>query len=231
MIIRRHHATLLELLISMALTMVILSALSYFYRQVNFVNIEMDRAQNESFRKRYAENRLANILPRAISSTEKSGDFLFFSSPNLGGLFKENSPSLVFTFDNGVKLNKDLSYHVIGRLYLDKKGNLTLAAWPPKKRWKENDLPPMCKEILLEDVEELKFFYFVPPDRGKTRVDEKKQKAELLPAVREWWPEEWMKEYRQLPAIVKIVVKLKNEETVTFAFPLPHMRQSITYDG
>ena len=43
---------------------------------------------------------------------------------SIAARIKDNSQSLVFTFDNCVKLNKDFTYHVIGRLYLDKEGNL-----------------------------------------------------------------------------------------------------------
>ena len=103
MIIRKRFVTLLEVLISMTLTLVIISTLSYFYQQVNYVNIELDRTQNASFERRYVESRLASVLPRAISSKVHPQAFHFFSSPDLGGVFQENSTSLVFTFDNCVK--------------------------------------------------------------------------------------------------------------------------------
>ncbi|NGX42101.1 MAG: hypothetical protein K940chlam7_00378 [Chlamydiae bacterium] len=225
----RRHFTLLELIISLSLTMVILTTLTYFYQQVNVINAKMDQAQNESFQKRYVENRLATILPKTVSSTDPANQFHFFSSPDPGDLFKSGSFSLVFTFDNCVNLNKEMAYHVIGRLYLDDKGNFTLAKWPTEKRWKENEPVPISKEILLENVETLDFLFLIPPKKGKA-----KDEGELTLGPEKKWEREWKKEYRQLPAIVKIVLKRrldnKEEETLTFAFPLPHTQHPIIYD-
>lgn len=181
--IQRRHITLLELLIATALTVVILSTLSYFYRQVTVINVEMDKTQNESFKKRYVENRLASVLPKSISSTDISNDFHFFSSPDLGALFKEGSDSLVFSFDNCVRLDKDMSYHVIGRLFLDTEGNLTLATWPVPKRWKEDEPIPISKEILLDHIETLEFQFYVPPQKT-TRQE---IIGNLPPEIRDRW--------------------------------------------
>lgn len=236
--LRRQYITLLELIIAMSLAVVILSTLSFFYYQVNLINVEMDQEQNESFQKRYVENRLASVLPKALSSIDPSNDFHFFTSPDLGGLFRQGTASLVFSFDNCVQLDKNMTYHVIGRIYLDQNGSLILAKWPAEKRWKENEIPPMSKEVLLENVEHLSFSFFVPPDKGKSIINGDQQtpkiKFEIPPDLKGGWVSDWKKEYHQLPAIVKVVVNRINrkgkKEEITYAFPLPHVRIPITYD-
>lgn len=230
---KRHYMTLLELIIAMSLTAIILTTLMYFYQQVTWINTEMDRVQSRNFQKRFVEKRLSEVIPKAIPKKKK--DFHFFISLNGGELFKPRTTSLLFTFDNCVKLNKQMSYHVIGRLYLDNEGNFTLATWPIPKRWKENENPPMFKEILLENVESLSFEFFVPPDKGKTEIDNGIAKLnEKIPLeIRGQWVTDWKKEYRELPAIVRVKLKhnLDGEvESLTFAFPLPHTSRPIIYD-
>jgi len=236
--LQRRPMTLLELVISMVLTISLLTILGHFYLHVNRMGQEMDRVQQESFEKRYVENRLAAILPKAVCPANDNESFHFFSSNDLGDLFKMGTTSLVFTFDNKVQLSKEMAHYVIGRLYVDKEGCLTLATWPAEKRWKEDDLPPVHREVLLENVATLAFSFFVPPKRGKTYMEEqtkKKEYWEKLPDTlrTEEWPTEWRAEYRQLPAIVKISLDRavgEKEEQWEFAFPLPHTLQPITYD-
>ena len=236
--LQKRPITLLELVIAMSLAMVILSALTFFYRQVNVINAEMDREQNENFQKRYVENRLGATLPKALSSIDPSNDFHFFTSPNLGGLFRQGTVSLVFSFDNCVRLDKNMAYHVIGRIYLDEEGNLVLAKWPAKKRWKENELPPMSKEILLENVEDLAFSFFIPPEREESQITEERQKTkngfEIPPDLRGQWQSNWEREYHQLPAIVKVMITKKDrqgeKEKITYAFPLPNTLNPIIYN-
>ena len=228
---RKRHVTLLELLISMALTMVLLTILSDSFYEVKKSDRLMDEAQNESFQMRYVENRLSNVIPKAISPKDNSGDFHFFSDRQNDALFMQNSSSLVFTFDNCVKLNRNFTYHVIGRFYLDPEGNFTLALWPSKRRWKENEPPPMYREILLSNVEALDFSFFVAPEKGKTNEEKPATPDPDQPLGLEGgWVQEWKGEFRQLPAIMKIILKLKGGETLIYAFPFPNAKQSITYD-
>lgn len=239
-LIRKSCVILLELLIAMGLTLAILSTLMFFYHQVSLINAEMDREQNESFKKLYVENRLSHVLPKTVSAKDPSKDFHFFTSRDPGGLFKSGTESLVFSFDNGVQLDKEMSYHVIGRLFLDPEGNLTLVKWPVEKRWKENESPPMAKEILLENIDNLSFAFYSPPDRGKKEASlggsqaKTNQALEIPAELKGRWVQEWNKEYHQLPAIVKIAVSRKdnqgNEENLIFAFPLPHTKNPVIYE-
>ena len=129
----KRYATLLEVLIAMVLTIAVLMTLTFFYRQVMTIGVEIEKTKNQDFYLRYVESRLARILPKAVSPTSKEQDFVFFS---LGdeALTKPGSQSLIFTFDNGVNLDKKFSNHVLGRLYLDTHGRLMLAYWPSPAR-------------------------------------------------------------------------------------------------
>lgn len=180
---QRRCFTILELLIAMTLTIVVLSFLTYFYQQVSAMNTEMDKTQTDSFERRYIEYRLSRILPRTVSPTDRNVSFLFFTNPDPGGIFKEGTTSLVFTFDNCVQLNKEMAYLVIGRLYLDRDGNLILAKWPVAKRWNPGEIPPMHKEILMTNVDSLAMSFYVPPESGKYRIQPSKviEEKEIQP--------------------------------------------------
>ena len=166
MIKRKHFFTLLETLIAMALTVVVLTTLTYFYRQIDQLNTQAEAIQAESFKMRYVENRFATIFPQAVSETDKAKDFFFFTISDPGGIFARGSPiSLVFTFNNGVDLNKLFSQHILGRIYLDTNGRLCMATWPSPNRWVEGAKIPMELEVLLENVDAMKFWFFIAPDK------------------------------------------------------------------
>ena len=236
--IRRRFLTLLEVMIAMGLSMVLISVVVYFYQQLSLINIAMDKAQNEHFQKRFLEYRLNAVIPMAVSPSNKN--FHFFISPNIQGLFKDKSQSLVFTFDNGVKLNKQMSDLVIGRLFLDKDDKLTLATWPINKRWVENEPPPMSKEVLMENVVGLSFQFFTPPDKGQIKFVNKQEGKTItqlsLPAfpetIRNQFQSEWRREYRQLPSITRVLITRKTDKgevKMVFDYPMPNTQQPIIY--
>lgn len=230
-VVSKRAITMLELLISLTLTVLILSTLTYFYHQLTMAGMVLDRQQSENFQERYVENRLMSVLPRTISSTDASNEFHFFTSQEIGHLFSFGSQSLVFTFDNCVQLNKDMAYHVIGRLFLDNEGRFILATWPSEKRWKENEPIPFSREVLMEGVSQLRFTFFVP--LKKERLDSKVE-DDPLEGVRGGWIDRWDSSYRQLPALIKVIItrQVDDEETeLIFAYPFPHTLQPITYDG
>lgn len=232
--------TLLEVLIAMGLAAIILSALTYFYRQVDSLNSEMDKLEQEQFKMAYVENRLADILPRAISprDTERN-DFYFFTSSDANGLLKEGAQSLVFTYDNRASLDKPFSYHVLGRLFLDKEGNFSLATWPSPFRWdlETKNSIPIKREILLENVESLSFQFYAAPEKNRDKIYNqakkgsinKRESIEIIP--KDHWHNEWKSQYHRLPAIIKITLKQVNNPTeINFVFPLPNSEMVIVYD-
>jgi len=251
--------TLIEMIIALSLTVMILTALTFFYRQMGEIDIETERVIANNFKLRYVETRLASILPRAVGETDQKNDFVFFSVGD-EGVTKSGSQSLIFTFNNDASLNKDHSNHVLGRIYLDNNGNLTLAYWPSPKRWEENTLPPMKKEVLMEGVENLAFEFYVAPtreteeppketegeqkdgkqqssdkasDKDKEKENLKKGKAPPPPSPEPkgaWRQQPWLSEFQQLPAMVKVIVTMpKEKKPIVFAFPLSNTKSHVVY--
>ncbi len=206
--IKKRYISLLELMIAISLTLIILTTLSFFYDQTFRINRKMDAAQNEAFKLLYVETRLANVFPKIFAPSEnKDIEFIFFTTDEAG-----KGQNLIFSFDNNVKLDKTMSFNVIGRLYLDEKGNLILATWPARKRWKEGELPTMKKEILVENIDSLQFQFFDLEDELKG------------------WVSVWPKDKgKKLPPVLKVILKRKDEEIV-YAYHMPNCDKTVTYN-
>lgn len=221
-VLRRSPMTIIEVLISMALTMLAITTLLYFYYQVDEINRSIEKVQETSFQSRYLEGRLAAILPRTLGENDPSKDFIFATTDGKPGLTKGGWPTLLFMYDNGVDLNPDFSNNVLGRLYVSEKGDLMLAMWPAPGRWRSDQPVPMRKELLFEGVEGMAFSFFIPPQKDrKTKVEG------------EGWVEEWKQEYKQLPALVSIdlTVEREGEKVVlNYVFPLANARDAIKYE-
>lgn len=76
---QKRFVTLIEVLIALVLTVLILSTLMFFYRQVIKIGLEVDRVNGKNFNLRYIEARLADILPKAVG--EKTLKKILFSFP------------------------------------------------------------------------------------------------------------------------------------------------------
>lgn len=237
----RHPFTLLELLISLGLTVLLLTTLSFFYQQVSWLDQETERVQKENFQVRYLETRLNKVLPNTLAEYEMKEGFLFYTGGDLQGLLSSHNPSLVFLFNNGISMDAKRANRVLARLYLDKEKNLTLAIWPLPKKWeKEGGHPSVHKEVLIDHIESIQFQFFVPPERDRKIIQEsipgskvqkntekenppppkgeKSQKAEnnqppqtLEPTVKGDWVGEWKKEYGYLPPLMKLIITRKKE--------------------
>lgn len=248
--------TLLETLIALGITMLVLSTLTFFYRQIDAINSQVEKVQKESFAMRYVENRLAAVLPNSVSETDSKKDFFFFTTTSSFTFAKQGSPTLLFTYDNGVKLDKLFSNHVLGRLFLDSENNLCLATWPSPSRWTEGVNPPMKKEVLLEGVKELSFGFFVAPERDWQLSESAKPPDQKAPPVQQkdkpptastqgtaqtaptvvvkptpegQWLPTWSYEYLQLPAMVRVQVTRLDETVRFFVFPLPECQRQVVY--
>lgn len=226
----RRYVTLLEVIIAMSLTLLILTTLTFFYRQIYMLGAELDVVQKKSFQLRFLENRFAYFLPRALS--EKDKDFVFFTAPAEVGLTQ--STSLIFTYDNEVDIDKPFANHVLGRLYVDPENHLVLAYWPSPKSWNGDPSPPLKKEVLMEGVSNIDFEFFIAPEKEfeLPKLPEKDGEIPLEPEPKgEWRKGTWSIEYKQLPAMIRITLTLLgSEEKQTFVFPFPHTKRPITYD-
>lgn len=266
----RRLFTLLEVMIALGLTVVLLTILSSFYQQAIMMDAISDREEKEQFTVRYLGARLAKILPTALGEKELKKNFLFFTSNDLGGLLASNSPSLLFVFESGPSMDPERSYHALGRLYLNRNQQLCLATWATPENWKY-DLPKSAQqEVLMENVEQLSFQFYVAPERDRSLVqkimpkaatpvvgiDQPSNKPSIKPSEKEGevkkipeenlgeipeiskgpehkgkWVADWRRDYGQLPAMMKVIIKRKGvEKEILFAFPLPNSPQLIVYE-
>ncbi len=212
--------------------------------QVNKFNSELEKKQEYNFRKLYLSTRLSAVLPRALPHNTPDKDFFFFTTTANDGSTKSGTAALMFSFDNGVKLDPSFANHVLGRLYLDSDSKFCLGIWPSPARWTELTTPPMKKEILFENVENLTFEFYLPPSKNRDIVW-KKHTPEIelknpdllkLSPVGEW-KHEWQQEYEVLPYLIRITLKItpkgnptEKSDKVTFVYPLPSSPFMIMYE-
>lgn len=109
----------------------------------------------------------------------------------------------------------------------------------------------MKKEVLLEDVQSLKFWFFIAPDK-KWQLDSNNQaqtqppsgqttppannqgtptqaKPEIKPSPEGEWINEWSQDFKLLPAIIRLEIKRDNK-TEYFAFPLSKCKRQPVYN-
>lgn len=184
-ILKKRFMTLLEMLIGMALTMALLTTLTFFYQMIDQLNTASEKAQKEIFHVQYAENRLSQVLTEAIAEKQKN-HLYFYTSGDLGGLFATGSPSLVFQYETGTDLDDSRAVTALGRLFLDKQNRLSLATWPDPtdERPDAINLSIADKktskakvEVLLENVSSLRFQFYVAPDRDRSLLNQKNSPA------------------------------------------------------
>ena len=229
----RRTFTLLELIIAMTLTLIIMSTLLYFYRDLSTIGIETNKLNDTHFYWQYAGSRLADIIPKTVIKDDKE-EYPFYSLED-SSLTKQGSQSLIFAFDNKISLDKLFSNTVVGRLYVDKSDQLTLAYWPPQSRWgKKDELPPMKKEILKQNVESISFEFFVPPEKSvPKKAGVSTSGSEPVPKGA-WWTQPWQRDFNSLPAMVKMTIIPKKQtppvQPVTYIFPLINTNAHILYD-
>lgn len=237
----KRFATLLEVLIAMVLTVLVISTLTFFYRQIAMVGYEIDQVKKTHFAFRFLENRLSDIVPMALPATDSEFTFISTASDELT---QKGSQSLIFAYDNQISLDKQFSNQVIARLYVSQSDELMVAYWPARKNLKTGEDPPMKNEVLMEGVESLKFAFFVAPEvkeptkkegtalpssKGAEPTPEDEKKS---PEPKGAWTENlWLNEYKELPLIIKIEIKLKeNQELLQFRFPLSNAQAHIIYE-
>lgn len=221
--LRKQPISLLELLIAMMLLSLLLTTLFGTYHYIETMHRKVQKEQKINLQLLCAQHRLAQILPKALApKANKSNDVFFFTKPH------GNSPSLIFVFNNGSD-GIQFTGHVLAKLFLDVEGKLTLVTWPSVAK-NANANPEMHKEVLLENVSHLAFKFFSPQKRPDLN-----QKQAIETQSSENWKEEWplkisTEDESILPAIIKVFVKLKNEQNVTFVFVIPHSKQRILFE-
>jgi len=149
---RRHPITLLEVMLSLGLLTMLLSTLFFWYSRLMVQKKELEHLKWPLMEERYAEQRLATILPKVKAPllTTKEGSF-------------------VFLFDRGIYSNPLLSGTVLGRLYHDTRYNrLCLGVWPAPEKGEAPLKAPSQTFILMDKVSKFSVkFYPASFDREK----------------------------------------------------------------
>lgn len=229
--VKKRYVTLLEMLIAMSLVSVLLVFLFGFYREMDLMQSHLAVVQKENFKLLYVQKRLSNVIMEAGAIDKIIG--------KRRSLLYTPQTDLVLIYDNHVNRLPYFSNYVLGRLYVDKDKNLCLSSWPSPEMWKEEgfmiERSPINKEVLLRNVEKLSFEFFVPPIFNDLVVDPEEvgtDKKQKIPKAGGWL-DEWSLEYDQLPAMVKVILKIKEDkkkeaEQVVFVFPIANYYSSLT---
>lgn len=240
--IKKRHLTLLETLIALCLVAFLLSLVFSFFSELGEGTRLTELQQKKSFQQRYAESRLFYIFSRILNENAsgiKEHFYFFTEKPQ-----REFSPatSLVFTFNNGVRLPPTFSGIILGRLYVDLEERLCLATWPLVG---EDPTLEMQHEIVLEKVKDMHVTCYAAPPRLSGKNDS--QPAQIDPSQPrkgEWHEDEWPQIYEQMPSIVKLKLKVEEgngegkanrkssgnpERELEWAFVLPSSQNYIYY--
>ncbi len=239
---KRLAFTLIEVLISLALTALLLTVLTSFYQQISYLDRKTEDLEATHFKLRYVENRLADVLLNVWSNYKSKEGALFFTSGDAQGLLAPGQPSLLFILYNGCDQNTEISNTALARLYLDKSHRLCVTFWQPDSHWPPSPTQSAKHEVLMEQVESIAFKFYVPPQRNISKLmkylqhekaKQKKQKedepivktpspANSPEAVQEMkllegpgisgWVSEWPTSFQKLPAMIKIELTYKSDK-------------------
>jgi hypothetical protein len=195
--------TLIEVLIASALTLIILAVLIGAYFQAQNAVLEGERRRMELWPKRtFAMRMEALFLHISEAEPEKQ---IFSSTTAQGGFYAPGSQTLLFAFDNGVANELSFTGEVLGRLFVDSRDRLTLLIWPARSKWKE-DLPDPRREVLLTGVKKLTFQFLALPENGAPQ-----------------WKEQWNKEDKEIPGMVKMNLTYSDNKEESFIFLIPQI--------
>ena len=105
--------------------------------------------------------------------------------------------------------------------------------WPLPKRIEKLEGISIKNEVLLEGVSSLEFEFYIAEASKKKPEQPGKPSPTPEPEPKGDWRRQnpWLEEFRQLPAMIRIIVNKSNgEEPMIFAFPLPKSRARINYE-
>lgn len=201
---RKRLFTLLEVVIAAGLAILLLSILLGAYFQAATVVEVYSRQEEALFLERYLQHRLEEVF-RSIPKIDQRENF-FFSASSEEAL--RGSSTLVFSYDNGVLADPALSGPVLGRLYVDLEGNLTLLTWPERREWSEEKLPPFHREVLVREVKKISYQFFHIPQEGS-------------PSKEIDWLPDWPKDLKYRPGAIRLAVERATGALLHFVFVIP----------
>lgn len=240
MLIKKHPLTLIEVLIALSLSSLIMTAMFYFYQKAVRLDAAVQKVEHQVFSLRLLESQLMRIIPRTMSTKEAENDF-FFLTGRSDQISKNGTPYLLFSYDRGVDLDPLFSNIVLGRLYVDKRGRLILATWPAPSRWpQDRNLVPMKREVLYDNVTNLLFSFYNPPEQKNTNESTTPIRRSIRgivfsdPEVKGGFMKEWKNDYGMLPALMKLEIETHKNgitEKRIFPFTFPYGNRLVTYTG
>ncbi|MCB1118337.1 MAG: type II secretion system protein [Chlamydiia bacterium] len=221
--IKKHRLfTLLEILISLGLATILLSALLYFYRFITTVDAAIQKTEIESFASRALHARLNRLFLTTIGRKNEKDQVVFYTTdPNLS-LFRIGSPTLIFRTDNGANLAEASAGIVVNRLFVDTSGRLILATWSSPERWIDTNPPPIHYEVLAEQVSGVYFLFYVTQDVVNEQFPE---------LIQGRWLQSWLRDYGAIPAMVKVILTIQGKDTAeVLTFPLIDKGKIVRYE-
>lgn len=203
---RRRSYILIEVIISMMLFAVLLSALfgifSHFSRVHNTLSNQI---------KRHEDNVTAQlILQRAFSNTT-------LSKASRPYFYIEETGSLVFTIDNISSFEDEFTHDVLAKLHIEN-NNLMLTFWEHPRIPPKNPPDHLRKITVLQNVSSLQCKLFKAP------AAKKNDKNELIAAPEGVWTGHWPLEYNTQPTLIHITC-----DTHQFYFLIPKRVESAIY--
>lgn len=200
--------TLLEVLISLGLTLLILSSLMAAYLNIEKSAAWWRKEENALFAERFFAHRLLEVFSH-LEEIDQNKTF-FFTADSSSGFQLPGTTSLVFSYDNEASLDTSLSNSVLGRLFVDNEKNLTLITWPERENWKDLGLPALHREVLMQGVTGLKFSFFVLPNL-----------KEDPPSNAAWTTGGFSKDQKELPGAIRLTLTTHEDQEKTYYFPIP----------
>lgn len=202
MVIKRKSITLIEVLISMGLLVLLMGSLLSIYLDMSKMDILVtkDKQLGEEYRR--LDSRFIEIFTHLLPPEK---DKIFFYT---------EGEELIFCYDRGAQVDPTFSGVVLGKLFVDETGALVLYTWPLGEK---EGVPPVLKERLLEEVEQLLFTFYVPPK--KDIVIESQAIGEEVLVPPSGFLHHWVREYEKLPPLVYLRIVGKN--SFDFVFYLP----------
>lgn len=211
----RLYFTLLEVLIALGLTLLILSSLMAAYLNIEKSAAWWQKEENALFAERFFSHRLLEVFSH-LEEIDQNKTF-FFTTQAGNGLQLPETMSLVFSYDNEASLDTSLSGSVLGRLFVDNEGNLTLLTWPERESWKDLALPPFHREVLMKKVKGLQFSFFILSNE---------QEANPINAA--WTKGGFSKDQKELPGAIKLIITSDEGIEKAYYFPVPQTLSVIT---
>lgn len=251
----KRFLTLLEVLIATALLSVLLTIVFGFFRELSILSQDSKKTLQQGFEKRFVESRLSYVFSHTIAEDHKA--FYFYTMRD--ELSRFPSLILTFQ-NNASSEKAAQNSNIIGRLFVDDQKRFCLAYLPLKKNKEDTDeklLSQVHVECLMENIEEMQFTFLTAPDVENTvlsttnnppppppkeppgspkkpvvtdpKQDQKEEDNSKKPPKGAKL-NEWNKEFKELPIIVKIELKQTGSlKPIVYAFVMTSSKHPITF--